>query len=328
MPPEDTQLPGTRAAEWNADDAAIARLVMRFSGEYVLRAFQLLVDTFGDVRAGLLVQAINVANIAAVYRSDEGRRAAGADGSLPDELRRPISIARLADSTGLPFETTRRVVQRLIDTGACRRAKGGVIVPRSTVQRPEIVRNAIINLGYVSKFARDLHAAGMVGPIAFDAFPSRPGDDVATARAVMGLSAEYILRALRLLADNYGGVQAGIVAQTIITANSTHLNTRSSEGWPYAGVDQAAPDEVRRPISIARLAESLGLPYETMRQQVARLIEASVCTRVEGGLIVPRAVLERPGAVRAALANVANVRKFLHDLQAAGIDASDPSRDS
>jgi DNA-binding Lrp family transcriptional regulator len=321
---DDVRSAGAQAADREAEDAAIARVVTRLSGEYVLRALQLVIGAFGDIRAALLVQAINLANIGAVYRTEEGRSSAGPDGSLPDELRRPIRIARLADSTGLPFESARRIVRRLIDSGACKHVSGGVIVPRSTVRRPEIVSNAIANVGYLRKFVRGVHSAGLVEPTI-----SSPGppldDDVAAARVVMGISAEYILRGMKLLAETYGDIRAGVVAQTIVTANTAHLDARTGEGWRYAGIDESPPDEVRRPISIARLAESLGLPYETARQQVGRMIDAGVCRRVDGGLIVPQAVLEQPGAARATLANVAHVRKFLRDLQAEGFDSENVS---
>ena len=164
--------------------------------------------------------------------------------------------------------------------------------------------------------------------------PSRPleesVEDVAVARIVSRLSSEYILRAMQLLVEAYGEIRTGIIAQTIVTANTAHLDTRGGEGWRYAAIDETPPDEVRRPISIARLAESLGLPFETTRRHVQRLIDMGVCIRVEGGVIVPRAVLDQPEAAQAALANVSYVRKFVRDVQAAGLtrpaaaDAAEP----
>ena len=305
----------TRSAG-TAEDAAIARVVARLSGEYLLRAFQLLIETFHDIRAGLIVQAINNANISPLLRTQARRRTAGRDGSFPDEVRRPISIARLAVSTGLPFESVRRIVRRLIDTGVCEYVEGGVIVPRSAVRRPGIVRNAHANFGYLRRFVRDLRAAGLTAPARHGA-AFADADREATARLAMGLSGEYMLRACELLVDTYGDIRAGIVAQTIATANTAYLDGRLGGGWRYAGLGDSLPDEMRRPLSIARLAESLNLPYETMRGHARRLTEAGVCRRVGAGLIVPRAVLESPAGDRAALANVGYVRKFVRDLQAA-----------
>ncbi len=311
-----------RAVDGAPDDAAIARIVTRFSSEYVLRAFQLLIDAYGDLRAGLLAQAIHTANVAALVHTDAGRSAAGPGGTFPDEVRRPISIARLADSAGLPFESTRRIVHRLIDAGECRRVEGGVIVPGAAVERPWRVRSVTANVGYVRRFMRELQAVGLdaAAPPVGSQAPESAYEDAAVARIVSMLSAEYVLRALQLLADTYGDIRAGILAQTIVTANTAHLDAPKGEGWRYAGVDETPPDEVRRPISVARLAESLGLPYETMRGQARRLIDHGVGVRVSGGLIVPRAVLEQPAAARSALANVGYVRKFMRDLHAVGFD--------
>jgi DNA-binding Lrp family transcriptional regulator len=308
------------AAGKTTGDAAITRIVTRLSGEYVLRAFQLVIDSYGDIRLGLMVLAINAANTAIPYLTRDGQPVTGADGSFPDDLRRPISISRLADTTGLPFESARRIVGRLVDTGICVHVEGGVIVPRSVVLRSEIVRNIVANVDYVRKFVRDLEAVGLVEERPGNASAAnRAGDDVAIARDVTGPSMDYVLRALQLLAAAYGDVRAGIVAQTIVTANTVHLDTRTGNGWRYAGEDEPPPDEVRRPISVGRLAESLGLPYETMRRHVRRLIDAGVCVRVERGLIVPQAVLEQAGAAHARLTNVSYVRKFVRDLHAIGL---------
>jgi hypothetical protein len=300
-------------------DAAISRIVTRLSGEHVLRAFQLLIDSFGDIRAGVIVQAIYAANVAALSRTEEGRRAAEADGHFPDELRRPISISRLADSTGVPFETTRRIVRGLISDGVCQQARAGVIIPKSNVQKPEMVRNIIANIGYVRRLLGCLQTVGLAERAPVTAPPEPAIDDLATGRAVTVVSTEYMLRALQLLASAFGDVRAGIVVQSIITANTAHLDTRGGDGWRYAGEDEPPPDELRRPISIGRLAASLGFPYETMRQHVGRLVRADVCRQVEGGLIVPQAVLDAPDAAQARLANVGYVRKFVRDLHAIGL---------
>jgi hypothetical protein len=301
-------------------DAAIARIVKRHSGAYVLRAFQLLTDNYGDVRAGLIARTIHIANTGHLDpRTEAGRRIAGPDGILPDELRRPIGIKRLSESTGLPFESTRRIVQRLVNGGHCVRVEGGVIVPAEALARPEHANIVITNFGYLRRFVRDLEALGLVGDPAI-VWPSFEGeiDEGAVARSVARVTAEYFLRALQLLASTYGDIRSGIVAQTIVAANTDHLDARGGDGWRYAGIDAPAPDSVRKPVNVARLAESLDQPYETMRSQVQRLVSANLCTRVDGGVIVPGAVLESPGAVRAMLANVAHVRKLVRDLASLG----------
>jgi DNA-binding Lrp family transcriptional regulator len=299
-------------------DAAIAQVVTRLSGAYVLRTFQLLIDAFGDIRMGLIAQAINTANIDWLTHTEEGRRAAGPDGVFPNELRRPISIARLADSAGLPFETVRRIVQRLLDYGVCKRVEGGVIVPSSAVQWPKTAEAVTASVGYIRRFAHDLQAVGLE-ELTGVAPATQPSKSMAAAQIMVTLSMEYVLRALRLLADTYGDIRLGIVAQTIVTANTAHLDTRTGEGWRYAGIDEPPPDDKRKPVSVARLAESVGLPYETMRARVRALTRAGTCIRVEGGLIVPTAVLETPAGKRAMFTNAGYLRKLLRDLHSVGL---------
>jgi hypothetical protein len=312
------------AEKATSEDAAVARIVTRLSAKYVLSGFQLLIDAYGDIRSGLLMQAINTANIAHLdARTEDGRRPAGPDGVLSDDVRRPVSLVRLSRSAGLPLESTRRIVQKLIDAGDCVRVGDGVIVPSAVVESPVGVHLVTANVRYVRKFVRDLLSFGLVDWAVSDGGTRQETvQDDALARIVARLSAEYGLQVLRLLAQTYGDILAGVVAQTIVAANTAHLEAPMGEGWRYAGIDQPPPDEVRRPVSASSLARSLGLPYETVRRQVRRLIETGVCVRIKGGLIVPMGVLEQPDAIRATLANVRCVRKLVRDLQAAGVDAN------
>jgi DNA-binding Lrp family transcriptional regulator len=300
-----------------AEDGPIVRTVNRISWTYVLRAFQLLIELFGDIRGGLVAQAVNAANTAHVdARTREGRAAAGPRVVLPDEHRRPISVARLADSLGLPFESTRRIVQRLIDKGACRRVSGGVIVPASMVERAEALRAVRTNLGYVRRFLHDLQEVGLAEPFVLGSQTATEESDAVLARVVGRPSVDYLLRALQLLVDAYGDIRVGMVMQTIVVANTAHLSARSWQGPRHGAIDDPAPDDLRRPISIARIGESLGLSYETIRGQAQRLIEAGLCHRVDAGLIAPQEVMERPDITRAMIANVGYVRKFVRDLHA------------
>jgi DNA-binding Lrp family transcriptional regulator len=305
------------------DDAAVARVAWRLSGEYALRVLKLSTDTFGDVRRAVIALTILAANTAHLDApTGEGWRYARNDSPPPDEVRRPTSISSIADALGLPFETTRRHVSRLIEEGASVRVGGGVIVPTAFVLSLGPVN--VANVGYVRKFVRDL---GAIGVVAGEEPPAgRGADDVveaaAVARVVSRLSSAYVLRVVQLLVQVFGDIRPALVAQTIFTANKAHLDARHGEGWRYAGVDEPPPDDLSRPVSVARVAQALGLPYETARAQVRRLIADEVCVRVGDGLIVPQAAMERPAAVRAMLENVGFVRKFLRDLRAVGFGAT------
>jgi hypothetical protein len=133
------------------------------------------------------------------------------------------------------------------------------------------------------------------------------------------LSSTYVLRTLQLLREVYGGdLLTGVIAQAIVAANTAHLDA-TSDGARFAGVDETPPDEVRRAVSVLRLAGSLGLPFETTRRYVNNLIQSGYCVRVKGGVIVPRSVLERPKLAQAAVTNVGYARRFARDMRKAGV---------
>jgi hypothetical protein len=133
------------------------------------------------------------------------------------------------------------------------------------------------------------------------------------------VSLEYLVRAFRGLTDAYGDARTGLIVYAISVANTGHLDVRTRDPR-IAGPEGILPDHVRKPVSITQIAKSLGMPFETVRKQVHKLIKAGICVRVDGGVIVPRAANQRPEVVRAVLANLNHVRELVRDLQAIGLD--------
>jgi hypothetical protein len=149
-------------------------------------------------------------------------------------------------------------------------------------------------------------------------------EDPVLARRVAVLSMAYVARALRGLADVFGDGRDGLVVLAITAANTAHLDVRTAERG-IAGPDAVLPDELRRPISINRLAQSLGMPFETTRQCVNRLIRAGLCVRVEGGVVAPTAALQRPEVAQAVMVNLTLIRELMRDLQAVGLEIGSPA---
>jgi hypothetical protein len=159
-------------AEEMSEDPVLARKVAVLTMAYVARVFRGLADAWGDGRDGLVVLAITAANTAHLDVRADNPGVAGDDAVLHDEARRPISINRLAQSLGMPFETTRQCVNRLIGAGLCERVNGGIVVPRTALQRPETAGAVMVNLNLVRELLRDLQAVGLeVGP------PAGPGEE-------------------------------------------------------------------------------------------------------------------------------------------------------
>jgi len=148
--------------------------------------------------------------------------------------------------------------------------------------------------------------------------PKPPTVETAAGRAAGRLSLEYILRALQQLgAALEGDILLGIVAAGVIVANTGHLDRAGAEPR-YSELDDVPPDAVRKPVTVRALSASLGIPYETTRRYVSRLINKGICIRVDGGIIATETALMRSGSHVALAANLANLRRLYRGLRRVG----------
>lgn len=140
-----------------------------------------------------------------------------------------------------------------------------------------------------------------------------------TTRAALRISTDYFMRSLHLVGELYDGeLLTGLVSMAIIQANVGHLDSAGPS--EFAGLDTAPPDSARRPASVLAVSSSLGLPYETTRRHVAKLVKAGLCQRVKGGVVVPTAVVSSPQHRKVAAANLTNLHRLYRQLRAAGVD--------
>lgn len=114
----------------------VRRAAVRHGWSHVLRSVQLAAGlTGGDVVHGIILMAIIHANTATLRLSDGDNDYDAAPGLPQDSLRTPVSVYAIAKQLGLPYETVRRHVARLMDEGRCIRVgeRGGVIVPARAI---------------------------------------------------------------------------------------------------------------------------------------------------------------------------------------------------
>jgi hypothetical protein len=139
-------------------------------------------------------------------------------------------------------------------------------------------------------------------------------------RAAVRITGQFFLRQAALLIDGVGGdLMLGLVYAAITAANTEHMDDGVKSR--YAELDEAPPDDVRRPISVLALSESLRLPYETTRRYVSRLEELGIAVRVgRAGVIITKAAHERPDAVENIKRSYADVHRFVAALRRAGVD--------
>jgi hypothetical protein len=140
------------------------RLALRASTRFFLKSVELLARAVGDgdILRGVIFLAIVDANTRHLKPGDPVAQTYSSTGdAVPDQLRRAISVHALALELALPYETTRRHVNALIDQTLCRRADSGVIVPAEVLARDGMTLTHRRNLENLRTLFRDLSDGGV-----------------------------------------------------------------------------------------------------------------------------------------------------------------------
>lgn len=160
-------------------------------------------------------------------------------------------------------------------------------------------------------------------PLGPDPAPDSVPAGTEGVRVAARLGSDYFLRSLSLLQGlGWGDLMTSLVCMAILQANVGHLDAPGGPGRQFADGDPRPPDDVRRPVSVLAVAANLGIPYETARRHVAKLIKAGLCVRVSGGVMMPAEAMDTPAHREVQRANVANLRRLYRNLAAAGLDMS------
>jgi hypothetical protein len=144
-------------------------------------------------------------------------------------------------------------------------------------------------------------------------------DDYHDARAAVRSATDYILRWVEIANETHGvDIIYSLVFTTMWAGNVSHLR-----GKTYAEIDDIPPDDERRPITIRQVADSLGLPYETVRRRVVEMLERGMARKVgREGFIVPVEALGRPEVVNSLKRSHTSLLRFLKELKSLGIEAA------
>lgn len=283
-------------------------------------SLEYLLDTIAISRAGddivdvLLTAAIVDANLAPIAQ-DVSLDLSFATTAPPDELRRPVSVNALAQSIGLPFETVRRRVRRLTRRGACVMKPAGLIVPQAVLSTP--AHEAMIAARYrrLELFYADLRAAGSFALLgapgtAQDELPTSGGPPLRLANRLL---AQYLMRFVDGVMRRIGDPVTGLVLLEMARANTEHLVR------PDLKAATPVLDNQPRPVRIARLAERLGIPCETVRRRIARLAREGLCERSAQGYSVTGMGIARPDVPGLMAENAVSLRRLFARLGRLGV---------
>lgn len=122
------------------------------------------------------------------------------------------------------------------------------------------------------------------------------------------VGSNYLLRALANLTEAFDGDMAlAVVFMAIGQAATDHLGL--NRDLRDFGGDGLIPDELRRPVTVLSVANSLQMPRETTRRHVTRLLERGYCIQVQGRRVMILAEIYRRPEIRQV------IEKNRRDLQ-------------
>jgi DNA-binding Lrp family transcriptional regulator len=115
-----------------------------------------------------------------------------------------------------------------------------------------------------------------------------------------------------------GDLLAPLLVTAILEANLAPVDQDPVLAAAYATLDDAAPDHLRRPVSVNAVAQSLSLPFETVRRRVRKLARDGVCVLTPRGVHVPQSVVTSPLYNAIQLARHQRLACFHAELRTAG----------
>jgi DNA-binding Lrp family transcriptional regulator len=134
-------------------------------------------------------------------------------------------------------------------------------------------------------------------------------------RLVVRITTSWLLNYLAVLRDLFEqDLTKGLVFIGFVHANIGHLDRQPDTRGLYAGLDPLPPDTLARPMRWHKIAQSLGLPRETVRRKVLALQAEGYLREADRGLMVTRdlAILARlEPAVRRATTSMIRLTTVL-----------------
>jgi DNA-binding Lrp family transcriptional regulator len=283
------------------EDEAILRLAGRLVLDHVT------VARFGfDLLDALVMMTVTHANVQTITRdADLQRRYATYEQLPPDHMRRPISINAVAQSLGLPFETVRRRVTKMLVLRVFKSTEHGIITRMPIVANRQ--HRKALESGYVRARAFNAELDRNGWSEACDEATVWRGDE--PLRLVGRIATDYLLRLVHLLMEETGGPLSATVWLAIFCDNVA-VDDR--------GAARAIADE-QRPMKVTALARRLRLPLETVRRHIRALVQDGLCVQSGTTVVVDRDVLARPGVQRLLSRNRQDVRRMFATLAEYGV---------
>jgi DNA-binding Lrp family transcriptional regulator len=136
------------------------------------------------------------------------------------------------------------------------------------------------------------------------------------------LSLDFFIDAANLSRAG-GDLLQPLVFAAIAQANQAVLRNDPELQARYGDTGEAIPDALRRPISVNAVAQSLRLPFETVRRKVRLLIASGLCVATASGVYVPREAIVSEAHAAIQTARMARLEQLRADLVRVGFLSPD-----
>ena len=282
----------------------------------------------GDLKAMIVFMGIQHANVEFVETDpEEAARCFGA--SQNDDFRRPITAHALAQSISFPPETCRRHVKKLLAAGYCRQVgERGLIVPGAVMTRKPFATSIDATQTAFVSMLRSLNAIDfdVLGAAAAHRGPSETAVNLAPEPmrfALWTVMNGYVLRVLLDGIENHDrDFLRGLIFNTVMAINVRHITFDPAMAWRYADAQSTPSDDMRTPATVRAVSDRLGVPYETTRQHLRRLVEFGQVSRVGNGFIVPGSVNRDPRFLRMGLNIYLRLLRAVSQLERLRLDVA------
>ena len=296
---------------------AIARIVDAWSLDIIsgwLRFFG------GDTRLAEIGLFIRIANtehlldnpvLAARYRH----------GMLAPGDCRPVKIGAIADGLGFDIQTVRRKIAVLQADGRCRVDDRGVVLevpdggavfvgqpgdlPAQLATLVTQLRALVVDNGYDAIAVAELRAA-----------LDHDFDRLAEAETLADLViCQYLARSMLAGALIFGNDRdSAVIYFTIYVESGRDLAQDPQLSRADAWIESDMPDGGRQSVTVRSIARRIGLPAESVRRKVKRLIDRGLIERMNDGVAAIRTrnvvPVHAPRAYANLLSTLATVRRI------------------
>jgi hypothetical protein len=129
-------------------------------------------------------------------------------------------------------------------------------------------------------------------------------------------SLAYVRDTIVITRGQHADLLDALIFTATLDANMTPVNRDRALDVLFGGVDVSAPDALRRRVSMNGVAQSLRLPFETVRRRLSAMARAGLVSIDSDGVVVPRDAVTSAAYMAEQRARYDRGRRFYGTLKA------------